>query len=178
MSDFTEQHYQDWVAKGLVVEQGKRRPRSQVPPEPKTPSLPLSDPEPGEVVFPFDLVNKSNTYCVHFQDRVQPAIQEIKRKFKGGWLWRVAPSEEARNAEQALAIELSQRIAVRIPAGRPVRLWLRVIGRGFDIDAVKSILDAFQQARIVENDNQFKELWVRVEDGPPSLGARIEVISH
>lgn len=158
MSHWEEADFEGWIARGLVVEQGKRRPHNLVPVQPKTPSLPLSDPEPGEVVFPFELVNKSNTYCVHFHGRIQPAIQEIKRRFKGGWLWRVAPSNEAKAAEQALAIELNQRVTERIPAGRRVRLWLRVIGRGFDIDAVKLILDASQQACIVANDNQFKEL--------------------
>ena len=158
MSDFTETDYQDWLAKGLVVDSRKRKRTTSPSPQQRTPNLPLSTPEPGEVVFPFALVNKANTYQVNFHGRIQPAIQELKRRFHGGWLWRVAPSEEARAAEQALAIELSQRLTHKIPPGRRVSLWLRLIGRKFDADAVKSILDALQQARVVANDEQVKSL--------------------
>ena len=176
----TEEELRAYLAKGSVAVASSRRPvvLSVRRRQPITPSLPLSPQAAGEAIFPVMLANKANTYRIIFHPRILGAIAKIKQLYRGGWLWRITPSAETKAAQEELAQKLQMCRFPHSPAGQAVAVSLRVIGRRFDADAVKIVLDALEDAGIVDNDNQVKILNIRVEQGEPSLGIQVERIEE
>jgi Holliday junction resolvase RusA-like endonuclease len=114
------------------------------------------------IVLPGVLPSKANLHEIHFDPTLWRQIELIvqlwrKKNPKQSPYW-ISPSAAVKSYEEAAAYQIRAQQKERFTGG--LGLTIGLFGQRVDVDAIKAVPDAIQQAGVIKNDNQFRSLLV------------------
>lgn len=132
----------------------------------------------AKVLIPIPLVNKANSYEIHFNKVFFQAIFGIIQSFKAKVpvrLYWIGPSLAAKRAEECIAMVFRNQERREWLQGEPLELRIRLIKQRVDSDGIKAVGDAIQQSGRIKNDRQFRRIIVEHVDEGKEPAIEIEV---
>ncbi|MDA2936818.1 hypothetical protein MYX75_00955 [Acidobacteria bacterium AH-259-A15] len=104
---------------------------------------------------------KKNQYEIRWNQRAYKVIKQVLQNFKGPLVW-IAPNKRTQNMETLIAWAAKTAISEKLTGPLRIIIYAQSIT---DIDGPPQIiLDAIEKSGRIDNDRQFKELVVRVND--------------
>lgn len=108
-----------------------------------------------KITVPLPLINKANTYTIHFNNKfwevIAPYVRDLKKYIKKPLYW-IAPTEEIKELERVIGFYALKELQSDHDGPYMLNLW---ISDRLDWDAIKVISDGIQSSGKL-NDRQIK----------------------